>query len=122
MKRFFAFIAAAAMLSLTACGAADSISDTETASQTEEETIAEEAIEWTEPPTEPATIMELPEHEGANVVKVVAGSTFTGALTDNGSLYMWGQNNQAQLGLGNTVLQKSPVKVMERIRVCIKMN
>jgi alpha-tubulin suppressor-like RCC1 family protein len=42
-------------------------------------------------------IQENPENE---VIKVDCADEYTGALTKSGSLYVWGKNNQGQLGIG----------------------
>ena len=40
-----------------------------------------------------------------------AGRYFQGAIKDNGTLWMWGQNTYGQLGLGNTLKYNRPQKV-----------
>ena len=44
-----------------------------------------------------------------------SGSYFSGAVTDDGSLYMWGRNNYGQIGNGNYENQMIPVKVLSGI-------
>ena len=39
------------------------------------------------------------------------GSGFSGALTEGGSLFLWGENNRGQLGQNNVILRSSPVQV-----------
>jgi len=46
-----------------------------------------------------------------NWVNVTSGYHYCLALNSNGELYVWGQNNYGQLGLGNDNIQESPVKV-----------
>ena len=40
-----------------------------------------------------------------------AGHYFQGAIKENGTLWMWGQNTYGQLGLGNTLKYNKPQKV-----------
>ena len=47
----------------------------------------------------------------ATVQKVAAGAYHTLAIQPDGSLYAWGLNDSGQLGIGNTMISASPVKV-----------
>ena len=47
----------------------------------------------------------------ASWLNVAAGSYFSGGIKTDGSLYMWGQNNQGQLGIGNITSFSSPKQV-----------
>jgi len=46
-----------------------------------------------------------------NFVSVKCGSLFSAALTEDGRLYMWGDNTEGQLGVGNRQYQKIPTLV-----------
>ncbi|CAG5128531.1 unnamed protein product [Candidula unifasciata] len=48
---------------------------------------------------------------GRNVVRVACGSHHTMALTLDGEIYAWGQNNCGQVGTGSTANQPSPRKI-----------
>ena len=45
-----------------------------------------------------------------NWTKISAGSSFLGAIKDDGSLWMWGNNNYGQLGDGSRLDKSSPVQ------------
>jgi len=45
---------------------------------------------------------------GTSIVMLSLGLSFSGAIATDGSLYMWGINNQGQLGLGDTVNRLLP--------------
>lgn len=47
-------------------------------------------------------------------VKVVCGYAHTLALTDEGTLYVWGGNSYGQLGIGNKTNACNPVMVKSR--------
>ena len=62
--------------------------------------------------TEPVKIMD-------NVKYVSLGMNFSAAITEDGSLYMWGENDSGQLGNGKTGLDTSsdvPVKIMDNVK------
>jgi alpha-tubulin suppressor-like RCC1 family protein len=40
------------------------------------------------------------ENPNNKVIKIDCADEYTGALTEEGSLYVWGKNNQGQLGIG----------------------
>jgi alpha-tubulin suppressor-like RCC1 family protein len=46
-----------------------------------------------------------------NWVEVSAGGNNSGAITSSGNLYLWGNNEFGQLGIGNTSLKNTPQKV-----------
>ena len=46
-----------------------------------------------------------------DVIAVDAGGGFSGALTRDGTLYMWGSNGSGQLGDGSTVNRGYPIKI-----------
>ena len=49
-------------------------------------------------------------------VKYVALGTYhSAAITKDGSLYMWGENSDGQLGNGSTTNRSTPVKIMENV-------
>lgn len=50
-----------------------------------------------------------------NVMSVSLGSYHSAAITNDGSLYMWGRNNYGQLGIGTTKDSYKPVKVLDNI-------
>lgn len=55
-----------------------------------------------------------------NVVSVSwgtdAGQEFGAALTEDGSLYTWGNNGRGQLGTGDNENSLTPVKVMDNVK------
>jgi len=58
----------------------------------------------------PVKVKGLPAHDP--VVAISAGDFFSAALTQSGRLYMWGENNYGQLGIGTmTPDQTLPVRV-----------
>jgi alpha-tubulin suppressor-like RCC1 family protein len=48
-------------------------------------------------------IGEIPALRKQRVVKVAAGALFSACLTEEGRMYIWGNGEQGQLGLGNTI-------------------
>jgi alpha-tubulin suppressor-like RCC1 family protein len=48
---------------------------------------------------------------GSGVVSLTAGGNFTLALKADGTVWAWGNNNNGQLGIGNTINQPVPVQV-----------
>lgn len=50
--------------------------------------------------------------ENSNIIAVCCGESHTLALTASDQIYVWGQNNQGQLGLGHTDTQSSPQKLL----------
>jgi alpha-tubulin suppressor-like RCC1 family protein len=58
--------------------------------------------------------------EGVQVVAVACGAEFTSAVTDTGQLWMWGANDQGQLGTGQKVDQLFPSRVdgIKELEVC----
>ena len=124
MKRTFTAILAAAMLCLTACGgAASSTTDAVSSSaETSREDSKEDSKAVTERKEEssaaPATttLPTLDPHAGATVVKAVAGGAFSGALTENGDLYLWGANGRGQCGDGTGEHVTQPKRIMEHFK------
>ena len=49
--------------------------------------------------------------EGKNVVKIACGSNHSGALTDAGELYLWGNGDRGQIGDGATSNRTTPTLV-----------
>ncbi len=49
------------------------------------------------------------------VVQVSCGQDFTGVVTEDSSLYMWGINNYGQLGNGTKIKKNKPIFIMEDI-------
>jgi len=47
----------------------------------------------------------------SSIVCAKNGGRFTAGLTTSNELYVWGENGDGQLGLGNTVFRSSPVQV-----------
>ena len=54
--------------------------------------------------------------DGLKVEQVSLGRYHSGAITENGSLWMWGWNARGQLGDGTTEDKHAPVKVMENVK------
>jgi alpha-tubulin suppressor-like RCC1 family protein/uncharacterized protein YjdB len=50
-----------------------------------------------------------------NAQTLSLGHYHSGAITEDGSLYMWGYNGDGQLGDGTTVDRTSPVKVLDNV-------
>lgn len=50
-----------------------------------------------------------------NVVSVSCGAYFTAAIKEDGTLWMWGQNDMGQLGDGTTSARFTPVQVLDRV-------
>ena len=50
-----------------------------------------------------------------NVAAVSLGAWHSAAITKDGSLYMWGENSDGQLGNGSTTNRSTPVKIMENV-------
>lgn len=46
------------------------------------------------------------------IVSIACGQTSSFAVSDNGEVYAWGYNGNGQLGIGNTVNQYNPTKIM----------
>lgn len=55
--------------------------------------------------------------DGLKVEQVSLGEHHSGAITEDGSLWMWGQNEYGQLGDGTTEDKHAPVKVMENVKM-----
>lgn len=50
-----------------------------------------------------------------NVKEISPDWFFSAAITWDGSLYTWGENNQGQLGNGTMVDSDSPIKIMDNV-------
>ena len=55
--------------------------------------------------------------DGLKVEQVSLGEYHSGAITEDGSLWMWGWNINGQLGDGTTEEKHAPVKVMENVKM-----
>lgn len=51
----------------------------------------------------------------SKVVSVDISSSQSGAITSDGSLYMWGDNEWAQIGNGTTINQTTPTKILSNV-------
>ena len=51
-----------------------------------------------------------------NVKNVNLGVSCSGAITEDGNLWMWGANDKGQLGDGTNEDKNTPVKFMENIK------
>ena len=49
--------------------------------------------------------------DGKKAVSVSAGTEFTAAITEDGSLYTWGANGKGQLGDGSVTAKSTPVRI-----------
>ncbi len=56
-----------------------------------------------------------------NVASVLKGNSTYGAITEDGSLYMWGSNSYGQVGNGTVIQQTDPVKVLDDV-VSVTIN
>ncbi|KAK1301536.1 Ultraviolet-B receptor UVR8 [Acorus calamus] len=67
---------------------------------------------------EPVLLSELPE----NIIRISAGYRHSSALTDDGVLYMWGNNSSGQLGFGRTAekVVSIPSKVDSLVGIHVK--
>lgn len=50
-----------------------------------------------------------------NVVSVSCGAYFTAAIKEDGTLWMWGQNDMGQLGNGTRQNQHTPIQVLDQV-------
>ena len=50
------------------------------------------------------------------IVSVSSGYTHSGAITEDGSLYMWGQNDYGQIGNGTKEICLRPTKILENVK------
>ena len=55
--------------------------------------------------------------DGLKVEQVSLGEYHSGAITEDGSLWMWGWNQDGQLGDGTMEEKHTPVKVMENVKM-----
>jgi alpha-tubulin suppressor-like RCC1 family protein len=53
----------------------------------------------------------------ADVVAVQAGGSSSGAICDNGQIYVWGRNDWGMLGLNNTQSKWSPTPIKGLVAV-----
>lgn len=116
MKQKLTAILACAMLCLTACG--DKSSTESSIAETSREESSKAVTEYKEESSAvyTTTLPVLDPHEGAAVVKVQAGGAFSGALTENGNLYLWGANGRGQCGDGTGERITAPKKIMEHVK------
>lgn len=61
--------------------------------------------------TDSKTPVKIEIGDGKEIVEVYAGDNSSAALTVDGELYMWGENNSGQLGDGSTTYKSLPNKV-----------
>lgn len=54
--------------------------------------------------------------QGSEIVQVSLGLWHSGAVTADGSLWMWGGNDWGQIGDGTTTDRSTPVKIMENVK------
>ena len=50
-----------------------------------------------------------------HVIAVSLGDSHSGAITQDGSLYMWGSNNFGQIGDGTTEDRYKPTKILDHV-------
>ncbi|NBI28384.1 RCC1 domain-containing protein [Chengkuizengella marina] len=50
-------------------------------------------------------------NDGEDIIQVSAGSSYTVALSSDGTVYTWGSNNDGQLGDGTAINKNEPVEV-----------
>lgn len=60
--------------------------------------------------------------QGKHVREIACGSGHSAAITSNGELYTWGQNDRGQLGHGDLHNQTKPRQVSEIIRACQSLD
>ncbi len=58
----------------------------------------------------PGEVTNWPSKTGT-IIQVCIGGSHSSALTDQGEVYTWGNNDRGQLGIGSTLNQSSPKKV-----------
>lgn len=51
-----------------------------------------------------------------NAKSISLGGSHNGAVTEDGTLYVWGSNSDGQLGDGTHENRRSPVKVLENVQ------
>ncbi len=51
----------------------------------------------------------------SDIVSIELGGEHSGAITKDGSLYMWGKNDDNQLGDGSLISNKRPKKILENV-------
>ncbi len=54
--------------------------------------------------------------EIGNVNRISLGNSHSGAITENGDLYMWGYNGHGQLGNGASTQRLTPTKIMSNVK------
>ncbi len=47
----------------------------------------------------------------------ISGEYYSGAVTKNGNLYMWGNNSHGKIGNGTTAVQLIPIKILDSVRL-----
>ena len=82
------------------------------AAQTEAVTTVSETI--SDPTTTPEDI-ENNTSESQKILQVSLGFDHSAAITEDGSLYMWGSNEYGQLGNGTTEDSYVPIKIMDNV-------
>ena len=61
-------------------------------------------------------VVDAPDNiDGKKVVQVAMGAAPNACITEDGSLYTWGDNGYGQLGDGTTVDKHTPIKIMENV-------
>ena len=60
-------------------------------------------------------LIKISEGNDNRVIDVELGYNYSGAITEDGSLYMWGSNVAGELGNGTTTGSKIPQKIMDNI-------
>ncbi len=56
-------------------------------------------------------------NNGKTITSVYAGAYFSGALSSNGNVFMWGNNEQGQVGNSSTAAVLSPVNITTRFNL-----
>ena len=61
-------------------------------------------------------VMGVGEIEGNEIKELSLGNWHSGAIIEDGSLYMWGDNDSGEIGDGTTITYYEPKKIMENVK------